>query len=133
MGKMIKVQITKQSNYPVSSVKIRKVLQDFFTTEGIVSDALVSVAIVGELKMRELGHKFLGEDGTVTHNVLSFVPSESSAEFVYPDDNVVQLGEIVVCFPIAFEEAKKEGVSIEKKVIELLTHGGGHLLGRHHN
>lgn len=130
---MIKVDINKQGNYPVSSVKIRKALQEFFTDEGIVSDAIVSVALVGEKKMLSLGQKFLNEKATPAHNVLSFVPSESHEEFVYPADDLLQLGEIVVCYPVAFEEAKSQGIAIEKRVIELLLHGGEHLLGRHHN
>ena len=41
---MIKVSITKQSNYPVSVAPIKKKLAKFFSQNGIVSDAEVSVA-----------------------------------------------------------------------------------------
>ena len=50
---MITVLVSKDSYYPVSSTKIKKFLKDFFAKNGIVSDAEVSVAIVGEKEMLE--------------------------------------------------------------------------------
>ena len=142
---MIKVDIVKQSNYPVSSPKLKKRLRDFFSSKGIVSDAEVSVAIIGEKKMLEIGRKYLKDlpaqaDKTL-HNVLSFtpdearyqtVPGETKEKFVYPDDKLVHLGEIIVCFPKALKEAKDEGKLIEEKMYELIEHGANHLLGFHH-
>jgi len=127
---MIKVNVSKQSNYPVSSVKVRKFLKNFFKKKGITSDAEVSVAIVGAEKMLSVGKKYLGDKEL--HNVLSFTPEESSAEFVYPPDAVIHLGEIIICYPQVFEEAKKENKLIEQKFLELVEHGALHLMGEHH-
>lgn len=128
---MIKVNIFKQSNYPVSTLTIRKKLKDFFTKNGIVSDAEVDVAIVGESKMLTVGRKYLG-DGKL-HNVLSFTPDESKEKFAMPPDGIIRLGEIILCYPIAFNEAKDEGQRIEDKVYELIEHSAYHLLGIHHD
>ncbi len=128
---MIKVNVKKQSNYPVSSTKIRKNLKNFLAGHGIVSDAEVSVALVGENKMLEVGKKY--SDDKSLHNVLSFTADEVDSKFVYPPDGTIHLGEIIVCYPVAFEEAKKEGKLIEKKVMELIEHGALHLLGIHHD
>lgn len=127
---MIKVNIYKQGNYPVSALTIRKKLSDFFTKQGIVSDAQVEVDIVGEKKMMSIGRKYL-RDGKL-HNVLSFTPDETKEKFVMPPDNKIHLGEIIVCYPVAFGEATKEGRRIEDKVCELIEHGAYHLLGIHH-
>ncbi|MFH1863345.1 MAG: rRNA maturation RNase YbeY [bacterium] len=136
---MIKVDVVKQSNYPVSSTNIKKALRELLIKQGIVSDAEVSVAIVGEKKMLEVGRKYLKDK--VLHNVLSFtpdearyqtVPGEAIEKFIYPDDKLVHLGEIVVCYPKAVEEAKREDKLIEEKVRELVEHGAMHLLGFHH-
>ncbi|KKT66055.1 MAG: hypothetical protein UW61_C0032G0006 [Candidatus Curtissbacteria bacterium GW2011_GWC1_44_33] len=115
---MIKVNVKKQSNYPISSTKIRKNLKDFLASHGIVSDAEVSVALVGENKMLEIGKKYLKDKSL--HNVLSFTADEIDSKFVFPPDGVIHLGEIIVCYPVAFEEAK------------LIEHGALHLLGIHH-
>jgi probable rRNA maturation factor len=127
---MIKVQITKQSNYPVKTTPIKKKLSDFFVKNGIVSDAEVSVAIVGEKKMKDIGSKYL-KDNKI-HNVLSFTPSEVKGKFIFPPDKVIHLGEIIVCFPKAVEEAKTENILTDEKVYQLVEHGALHLLGIHH-
>ena len=127
---MIKVDVIKQSNCPVSATRLKKKLADFFAKKGIVSDAEVSVAIVGEKKMLDISRKYL-KDGKV-HNVLSFTPDEAKEKFVYPPDGAIHLGEIIICYPLVFEEAKKENRLIEDKVYELVEHGARHLLGEHH-
>jgi len=133
---MIKVSVSKQSNFPVKSSLIKKRLRDFLTKEGIVSDCVVSVAIVGEAKMFEIGKKYLG-DG-ILHNVLSFVPGEErfvygkAASFAYPPDGKIYLGEIIVCYPKVVEEVKEESVLIDERACELVEHGALHLLGKHH-
>jgi len=129
---MIKVYLTKQANYPVGAPKIKVRLKKFFENAGIVSDAEVNVSFVGKNKMIEVADRYLKEKNTV-HNVLSFTESEAKKEFVYPADNIVRLGEIIVCYPKAFEEARSENRLIDDKVWELVEHGANHLLGRHHN
>ncbi len=127
---MIKVNVNKQSSYPVSAPKLKNRLRKFFEGRGIVSDAEVSVAIVGETKMMEVGKRYLKD--RELHNVLSFTPDEIKGQFIDPPDGIIHLGEIIVCYPKAFDEAKMEGKSIEEKVYELVEHGALHLLGVHH-
>lgn len=127
---MIKINVTKQSNYPVSGIVIRKFLQKFFKDHGIVSNAMAHVSFVGEAKMKELGKKYYKKD-TKVHNVFSFVESEANGFKNIPTGEM-NLGEIVVCFPVLLKEAKMEGKLIEEKVLELVGHSALHLLGIHH-
>lgn len=127
---MIKVNIIKQSNYPVKSADIKRKLAKFFTDHGMVSDAEVSVAIVGEKKMMDLGNKFMKDKKL--HNVLSFVPEEEKGAFIYPPGAPINLGEIIVCYPLAVKEAVTENVLIDERIYELVEHGGLHLMGVHH-
>lgn len=130
---MITVYVKKQSNYPVSTIRLKKKLKIFFENKGVLSNAQVSVAIVSKKKMLELGKKFLNETpNDPPHNVLSFVPDETKDDFEYPKGQPLDLGEIVVCYPIAFQEAKREKKLIDQKVFELVEHGALHLLGEHH-
>jgi len=128
---MIKVNIKKQSNYPVSAKDIKEKLAKFLESSGIQSDAVVNVSIVGQSKMLELASQYLGEKD-VLHNVLSFPASETKGIFVYPPDGIIRLGEIVVCYPKSIEDAKIEGVLVSEKVYELIEHGARHLMGEHH-
>lgn len=127
---MVKVSVTKQSNYPVGTAKIKNRLAIFLKNQGIVSDAEVSVAIVGEKKMMEVGRKYLKDKKL--HNVLSFTPTETKENFIYPPDGLIHLGEIIVCYAEALREAKAENVLIDEKVCELVEHSALHLLGIHH-
>lgn len=126
---MVKINVSKQSSYPISGVKVRKYLQDFFKENGIVSSAECHVSFVGEEKMKDLGKRYYKKDSRV-HNVFSFVESEVP-EWKHPKD-IMYLGEIVVCFPVVLKEAKAEGKLIEEKVLELVGHSALHLLGIHH-
>lgn len=128
---MIKVNIIKESNFPVSTPKIKGRLKEFLTKNGIVSDCLVSVALVGPKRMLELSKKYL-KDNKI-HNVLSFTESEVAGKFIYPPDGKIYLGEIIVCYQKVLEEAKMEGKLIDEKVYELVEHGALHLLGKHHD
>lgn len=128
---MIKVQIAKSSNYQFSKVFIRQVLQQFFKKNGIVSDSVIEVSFVSKEKMLEIGSEYLGEVTNQPHNVLSFPATETKEKFVFPPD-LLYLGEIVVCYPVAVEEAQRESVTIATKLEELVTHGGLHILGQHH-
>lgn len=133
---MIYINVVKQRNYPVSSIKIKKFLQKFFIDHGIVSDAEATISFVGESKMKVLGKKYYKDSNL--HNVFSFVESEVSSQggpaFGWKNpNNLMQLGEIVICFPQVLKEAKQEGKLIEEKVLELVEHSALHLLGIHHN
>ena len=128
---MIKILVNKQSNYPVNSPSLKKKLKTYFEKQGIVSDSLASVSIVGKKKMIALAKQYLNEDN-VLHNVLSFRERETKKEFVYPPGDVIYLGEIVISFDKAAEEANKENKLIDDKIHELAEHGAGHLMGIHH-
>lgn len=127
---MIIVNVSKQSNFPIKASMIKKRLREFLTREGIVSDCVVSVAIVGKEKMLEMGKKHLKDK--ILHNVLSFTESEIKGGFVYPPDGKIYLGEIILCFPKVVEEAKEEGTLVDGRACDLVEHGALHLLGKHH-
>jgi probable rRNA maturation factor len=128
---MIKVYVTKQSNYPVGATQIKSNLRKFLEEQGIVSDAVVYVNLVGEKAMKVLSHKYLGEENQL-HNVLSFPESEIKGKFVYPEGSI-RLGEIVLCYPVVVDEAKKDDMLIDDKMKDLIEHGALHLLGQHHD
>lgn len=125
---MIYISVVKQRNYPVSSIKIKKFLQKFFVDHGIVSSAECNISFVGEAKMLSLAKKYYKD--SKLHDVFSFVESEVGN--FKNISNIMQLGEIVVCFPQVLKEAKEEGKLIEEKVLELIGHSALHLLGIHH-
>ena len=128
---MVKVRVFKSSNYPVSAVLLKRKAAGFLKEKGISSTSEISIAIIGKEKMLDLAKKYLKEKNTL-HNVLSFTENEIMPKFVYPPEGPIQLGEVVVCYPKAFQEAIYENKRIDNKVWELVEHGIMHLLGYHH-
>lgn len=75
----------------------------------------LTLVIVGDEEMRQLHHRFLGEDEPT--DVLSF-PGEGES-----------LGEVVLSYDRAGAQAEEHGVPREEEVARLTVHGLLHLAG----
>jgi len=124
----VKVLIFVESRYKVNRKRIKQSVAQMLTTQGITSKAEVSVAIVGDRKMRELSRKYKGEDKT--RNILSF--SLSEGEQAPSEIGVMRLGDIVISFPEVIREASRDDLLVDDRIDELVLHGLDHLLGLHH-
>lgn len=116
---MVKVLISTDSRYPISRPKIKAAVEATLKERKISSPVEVSILVCGARKSAQLAKKYLGDDRP--HNVLS-LPLES-----FPI-----LGDIVICYPLAQQEANRDNVLVDTKVSELVSHGMLHLLGEHH-
>jgi len=124
----VSVSIFVESRYKVNRKKIKKSVADLLDKQEVVGRVEVSVAIVGDRKMRELSKKYKGEDKT--RNILSFSLSEGEETYIPKD--ALMLGDIVISYPQVIVEAARDEVLVDDKVDELLVHGLEHLLGLHH-
>jgi probable rRNA maturation factor len=84
--------------------------------------------------MRQLNNQYRNIDDTT--DVLSFPlndPDEKlEASFVEAPDGTMRLGDIVISFPQAVQEAAEENVLVDDRIVFLALHGLNHLLGIHH-
>lgn len=132
---MIRVLIHCDSRYPVNRKVIKKAVTAVFLENNLKNlDAEVSVAIVGERKMRNLCKTYVND--TEKHAVLAFAYEDASdglGGFVNPPGDILRLGDVVLCFPYAVERAAGENVLVNEEVKRLITHGVKHLLGENHN
>ncbi len=124
----ISVPIFVESRYRVNRKKIKQIVIDTVVKNGVMGPAEVSVAIVGDRKMKELNKKYRDLDKTT--NVLSFSQTEGEG-FVLPKE-ILFLGDVVVSYPKVIEEASAENMLVDEKINELVEHGVLHLLGQHH-
>ncbi len=124
----LNVLIFVESRYKVNRKRIRTALANLLNEQGVNSPVEVSVAIVGDRKMRELSKKYKGEDKT--RNILSFSLSEGE-KHALPND-IIRLGDIVISYPVVITEAARDEVLVDDKIDELVVHGMTHLLGLHH-
>jgi len=95
----------------------------------------VSVAVVGDRKMKSLNRQYHGVDKST--DVLSFPyrdkeSNQDMGEFVVTEDEGVVLGDIVISYPKVVKQAAEKGVLVDDEVEFLVEHGLDHLLGRHH-
>lgn len=124
----IQIPIFVESRYKVNRKKIKSAINNLLGKQEITGPVEVSVAIVGDRKMRELSRKYKNEDKT--RNVLSFSLMEGEATHI-PDD-VLRLGDIIISYPVVIKEASKEEMLVDDKISQLVEHGLMHLLGLHH-
>lgn len=124
----VSVPIYVESRYKVNRKKIKQVVADTVRKHGIVTPFEVSIAIIGNRKMRALNKKYRDIDKTT--NVLSF--SQTEGEGPPRETNKLYLGDIVISYPVVIEEAALEKMLVDDKISELIEHGVRHLLGEHH-
>lgn len=124
----ISVQIFVESRYKINRKRIKKVVDSVIAKNEVSGPVEVSVAIVGDRKMRELSKKYKGEDKT--RNILSF--SQTEGESMAMPNDALRLGDIVLSFPQVINDAVRDEMLVDDKVDELVEHGLMHLLGIHH-
>lgn len=122
------IPIFVESRYKVNRKRIKKAISKVITEHEVKGSVEVSVAIVGDRKMRALSLKYKGEDKT--RNILSF--SLSEGESTPGSSEVLRLGDIVISFPQVIKEASEEEVLVDDKIDALAQHGMLHLLGINH-
>lgn len=124
----ISILIFVESRYKVNKKRIRNTVTNILEKHGINGPMEVSIAIIGDRKMRSLSRKYRGEDKT--RNVLSFSLTEGDSGYAQKD--ILQLGDIVVSYPQVIKEASQEEMLVDDKIDSLIEHGLNHLLGINH-
>jgi rRNA maturation RNase YbeY len=124
----VQIPIFVESRYRVNRKRIKKAVLKVLAEQGIKGPIEISVAIVGDRKMRSLSKKYKGEDKT--RNILSFPLAEG--EMTYLPSEKLRLGDIVLSYPEVIREASQKEFLVDDRIDELVEHGMLHLLGIHH-
>lgn len=136
---MINIIVSSDPRYNINKVAIQTVVADFLQRHRIRGKVEVGVNIVGDRKMHELNRKYRGVDSTT--DILSYAledPNPSSLQhiprigFIASPDKWLRLGDIVISYPQALEDASIDGISVDEEIRNLVEHGLDHLLGIHH-
>ena len=125
----ILVPIFVESRYRVNRKRIKAKIAAILDKQAISGPVEVSVAIVGDRKMRELSKKYKGEDKT--RNILSFSLTEGERTET-PESDTLKLGDLVISYPQVIREASEDEMLVDDKIDELIEHGLMHLLGINH-
>jgi probable rRNA maturation factor len=128
MTDSVKVLIFVESRYRVDRKRVKSVVLSVLEEQSVKSPLEVSIAIVGDRKMKALNTKFRQKETTT--NILSFPLSEGDSTRLPKD--ILRLGDIVISYPQLIRESAAEEMLIDDRMEELVRHGMLHLLGLHH-
>ncbi|HVA96083.1 MAG TPA: rRNA maturation RNase YbeY [Candidatus Acidoferrales bacterium] len=123
-----RILIYVESRYKVNRKRIKSAVNFVLEDQNIQTPLEVSIAIVGDRKMRALNKKYRDKDKTT--NILSF-PLAEGEQTKLPTD-IMRLGDIIISYPEVIREAVEQEMLVDDRVDELVQHGMLHLLGLHH-
>jgi probable rRNA maturation factor len=124
----VKVLIFVESRYKINRKRIKTCIYRALSENDVRTKGDVSIAIVGDRKMKALNKQYRGLDKTT--NVLSF-PQAEGERAVQPE-GIMKFGDIVISYPQVIREAARDDMLVDDKVDQLIEHGMLHLLGLHH-
>jgi len=110
---------------------VRKIVRRVLQAEKVPSPYEVSLVITDSGTVRRLNRDYRGVDQPT--DVLAFSMHQQEADFILPPDNVLRLGEVVISYPRAAEQAREQGHSTARELALLVIHGMLHLLGYDHD
>lgn len=111
----------------------RRIAQAVLQAEGVAPPYEVSLVFTDSEALRQLNRDYRGVDEPT--DVLAFSmlrKKETDFSFTLPPDGITRLGEIIVSYPQAAEQAREQGISHERELALLIIHGILHLLGYDH-
>ncbi|MBI2599466.1 rRNA maturation RNase YbeY [Candidatus Daviesbacteria bacterium] len=136
---MINIIVNSDPRYNVNKTSIKNTVLQVLQKHRIGGKVELGVSVVGDRKMHELNRKYRGIDSTT--DILSFALEDVSQSnlqhvprigFVAAPDRWLRLGDIIISYPQALEDASLDGISVDEEIRSLVEHGVSHLLGIHH-
>ncbi len=106
---------------------IRKVLKNYSLTDNVE----VELKIVGKTAMQRLNREFRNKNYAT--DVLSFpIWPDLPTIRAQSDQSIVSLGTVLVCLPVAAQEAAENNETTDQRIAFLIEHSLLHLMGFHH-
>jgi probable rRNA maturation factor len=126
---MISVQIAPDLSIPLppeTVLYLERAAQETLLEAGGPGAASLSIVVTGDAQMQELNRQYRGIHAPT--DVLSFASNE-----IDPDTGESYLGDILISYPRALEQAQAGGHPVADELALLAVHGALHLLGYDHD
>ena len=112
---------------------VRRIAQTVLKAEEVAPPYEVSLVFTDSETVRQLNRDYRGVDEPTDVLAFYMLPQkEVDDSFALPPDGVTRLGEVIISYPQAVEQAREQGHSTEKELALLIIHGILHLLGYDH-
>ena len=120
----IDVQVAARYQGKVKPASLRQAAQATLDQQRLKRHVELTIVITGNAQLRSLNRAFREVDAPT--DVLSFATDEQ------PRPDTIYLGDVIISYPKAREQAQAGGHSIEAELQLLVVHGVLHLLGHDH-
>lgn len=90
----------------------------------------VTLVITDDEGIQALNRDFLGHD--IPTDVLAFSTREDDGRFVVAPEAGEYLGDVIISYPRAIDQAQEQGHAVDQELCLLTIHGMLHLLGYNH-
>lgn len=112
---------------------VRKIAHEVLKAEGVAPPLEISIVFTDSETVRKLNRDYRGVDAPTDVLAFNMLPRQvDDFSFVLPPDSITCLGEIIISYPKAVEQAEEQGHSVEQELALLIIHGILHLLGYDH-
>jgi probable rRNA maturation factor len=129
----IGIHIERKFQSHIDEEWARKLAQNVLRAESITPPYEMSLVFTDSETVQRLNRDYRGVDESTDVLAFYMLPQHGAdADFVSPPDDITHLGEVIISYPKAVEQAKEQGHSTEQELILLIIHGILHLLGYDH-
>jgi len=129
----IEIFIEEEFRGVVNGGWIKKIVRQVLRAEGVAPPYEVSLVFTDSETVKQLNRDYRGVDEPTDVLAFYMLPQKGADfSFALPPDGVTRLGEVIISYPQAAEQAKEQGHSPETELALLVIHGILHLLGYDH-
>ena len=129
----IEVFVDEEFRGVVNGGWVKKIVRQVLKTEGVVPPYEVSLVFTNSEAIKQLNRDYRGVDEPTDVLAFSMLPQKGTdSSFPLPPDGFTRLGEVIISYHQAAEQAREQGHSPERELALLVIHGILHLLGYDH-
>ena len=129
----IGIHIERKFQNHIDEEWARKIAREVLKAESITPPYEMSLVFTDSETVQRLNRDYRGVDEPTDVLAFYMLPQHGAdADFVSPPDDITHLGEVIISYPKAVEQAKEQGHSTEQELTLLIIHGILHLLGYDH-
>jgi probable rRNA maturation factor len=133
MKEQIGIHVEEKFRELVDGGWVKKIVRQVLKAEGVALPYEVSLVFTDSETVKQLNRDYRGVDEPTDVLAFYMLPQKGSDDsFALPPDGVTRLGEVIISYPQAAEQAKEQGHSLESELALLIIHGILHLLGYDH-
>lgn len=133
MKEQIGIHIEEKFRGMVDGGLVKRIARQVLKTEGVAPPYEVSLVFTDSETVRQLNRDYRGVDKPTDVLAFYMLPQKGNdSSFALPPDGVTRLGEVIISYPQAVEQAREQGHSPERELALLIIHGILHLLNYDH-